>query len=319
MTDPGGVALIVNPVKSRASEAVARVCAACLQQGRQAPMVLETTPAAPGADQARAALAAGVTAVIAAGGDGTVREVASVLAGTGTPLGILPLGTGNLLARNLGLRPGDLALHVSIALEGKDRAIDVARADLRQAGGESSHIFLVMAGLGLDARVVDATRDRLKRRLGWLAYGEASLRHLLHCSQRVTVQVDDQPEETRNVQTVLIGNCGLVPGGVRVFPQARPDNGVLEVVIAAPLTPLGWLPIAGSVLSGNRLGVATLQHRTAQVIEVRPASPTRMQLDGDVFPGVERARIHIEAGALRVRTVPPVPSQPGFPWRQHSP
>ena len=111
---------------------------------------------------------------IAAGGDGTVRAVAEVLAGTAVPLALLPSGTGNLLARNLKLTLNDTADSLRTAFAGKQREIDVARIDIRRRDDSTdSHVFLVMAGTGLDAQIMDNTDDDVKKKVGWLAYAHA--------------------------------------------------------------------------------------------------------------------------------------------------
>ena len=301
MTSALQVGLVVNPVKLHASRAIERVRAACAEAGWPEPMVRTTTLLEPGAAQARALCAAGASLVIAAGGDGTVREVATALAGGVVPLAVLPLGTGNLLARNLGLRPGQLGPNITIALHGVDGQIDVGRVTVTQELGVSEHIFLVMAGIGLDARVVGSTRAYLKRRLGWIAYGEAAARHLFARSGPISVTIDGAGEQHHIVQSVLVGNCPRIPGGLRFFPAARYDDGVLDVVIVAPRTPLGWIPIAGQVLTGRGRSGKGLQYHPARTISLRPLVPAAMQLDGDVLPNVQAALIRIDHHALQIR------------------
>src|SRR5260221_12235374 len=128
--------------------------------GGDEPLWLETTREDPGTGQARSAVSAGAGLVLACGGDGTVAACAEGVTGTGVPLAIIPMGTGNLLARNIGL-PAGLDEALAVALGGADRAID--------AGRVNGALFVVMAGLGLDARMLSGTSDPLKKRLGWLA------------------------------------------------------------------------------------------------------------------------------------------------------
>lgn len=118
--------------------------------------------------------------VIVAGGDGTVGAVAETVHGTSTRLAIVPAGTGNLLARNLGLPITDLERCVAAAFAGAERKIDVAQAELERADGtREQRTFLVMAGIGLDARMALATNAGLKKRLGWLAYTDPIARSVL--------------------------------------------------------------------------------------------------------------------------------------------
>src|SRR6478752_2990671 len=155
------------------------------------PLWYETTVADPGVGQARKAVAEGADVVVAIGGDGTVRAVAEGLVGTGIPMGLMPLGTGNLLARNLDLPLSDPLEAMRIALDGRDRTIDVgwlkvitweSEVDGGTADPETEalrdYLFLVIAGLGFDAAMVADTDEQLKRRVGWIAYFVAGFKHL---------------------------------------------------------------------------------------------------------------------------------------------
>ena len=155
-------ALVYNPVKID-REAVATSLSAIESEAGWAPTLwLETSVEDPGQGQARQARDEGVDVVIAAGGDGTVRAVAEALRGSALPLALLPSGTGNLLARNLELTLDDLDHSLRVALTGQDRPIDAAVMTLQREGGErETHTFVVMAGMGLDARMLSETDDDL--------------------------------------------------------------------------------------------------------------------------------------------------------------
>ena len=141
----------------------------------------------------RRAVAAGASLVFAAGGDGTVRACAEALAGTGVPLAIVPLGTANLTARALGVPSrGDRA--VDAGFGGRDHAIDLGHLTLIEGGTW----FTAMAGIGLDAAVVAAAGERLKRRLGWAAYAAAGVRRLGLPPREFTIRPDgDEPLRRR--------------------------------------------------------------------------------------------------------------------------
>src|SRR6185312_7567763 len=104
---------------------------------------------------------------MACGGDGTVRTVAEALAGTGVPLGLIPAGTGNLLARNLDMNLDDMGAATRVALAGDDRAVDVGRITIDDGSGPGEEqVFLVMAGMGFDATIMETAPEALKARVG---------------------------------------------------------------------------------------------------------------------------------------------------------
>ncbi|HEY8281601.1 MAG TPA: diacylglycerol kinase family protein, partial [Leifsonia sp.] len=167
-------AVVANPVKVDLDDLRASVDAAAQRHGWGETLWFETTEDDPGEGQTREALESGADMVIAAGGDGTVRTVAEVLHGTDASLALLPSGTGNLLARNLDLTLDDADHALETAFGGRDRKIDVAVADIRgEDGTVRRHSYLVMAGLGIDAKMLVATDDDLKAKAGWLAYVKA--------------------------------------------------------------------------------------------------------------------------------------------------
>src|SRR5262245_47767659 len=174
-------AFIVNPVGVADLDAFREKAAASLaRRGWAEPTWWETTPDDPGGGVAAKTVHERPDLVILAGGDGTVRACAGVLAGTGIPVGVLGFGTGNLLARNLGL-PTDLTGGLDCALDGVDR-----RIDLGTVGDER---FAVMAGVGLDAGMVERTPAWLKAKIGWPAYVVGIVRKLLDRPMRARIRI----------------------------------------------------------------------------------------------------------------------------------
>jgi YegS/Rv2252/BmrU family lipid kinase len=289
-----GAALVVNPVKVDDVEALTRALAErCAVAGWPEPLVIETTEDDPGTAMARQGVEAGVDVVVVAGGDGTVRAVADGLAGTGVAMAVVPQGTGNLLARNL-----DLAMNVEDALDaavdGVDRTFDIGRLDDGTA-------FTVMAGAGFDAATMREAPEGLKSAVGWPAYIVGGIRSLRRSHVRVELRVDDDPPVRARVRTVLIGNLGMLQGGVDLMPDARPDDGLLDVALVAPNGLFDWLVLLVNGLRGRPSPGRRLQTWQGRRIDVRLRRPQPRQVDGDLIADGVRLRAAIEPGALVVR------------------
>jgi diacylglycerol kinase family enzyme/membrane-associated phospholipid phosphatase len=291
------LAVILNPIKIDADPFKVRVNAAVQAAGWDEPLWFETTVDDAGASMARAAVAAGADMVVAAGGDGTVRVVCSEMAGTGVPVGVVPAGTGNLLARNLAVPlVHDLALHT--VLHGQDRAIDIVRIE----GDELAPThFVVMAGLGLDAAIMDGAHEALKARIGWPAYVVAGARQLRYPAVRVDISVDGAPPVRRRARTVVIGNVGSLQAGIPLLPDALIDDGVLDVVVIAPRRLFGWVGLSIRVLTRHRRTDDRLDRFTGKSVVITAASSTPRQLDGDTVGAGTELRAEIVPGRLLVR------------------
>jgi diacylglycerol kinase (ATP) len=276
-----------------------------VELGWARPVWLETTPDDSGLGQGRVALRAGAHAVLAYGGDGTVRAVATALIGTNVPLGLLPAGTGNLLARNLAIPFADLDAALTVALTGIDRSIDVGRVEV-DVSGEDEHpraeTFLVMAGLGFDAEVMATVEHRLKARVGWWAYVVAGARRMRGGQTKVLLSLDGAEAVRRRLRSVIVGNCGELTGGVRLMPEAKIDDGWLDVVVVAPRGVVGWLAVTGAVLTRSRWGHPVVEHFRCRRIEVTAEKPLHVQLDGDPAGEARVLRAEIQPGTLVVRT-----------------
>ncbi len=305
---PPFAAVVANPTKVDDVGARQRwMRTASADLGWDPPMWLETTPADIGAGQTRAAVEAGAAVVIAYGGDGTVRAVASTLAGTGVPLALLPAGTGNLLARNLNVAVTDLGDALRTALSWSERKVDVGRVEIDLSGEDHaprSETFLVMAGLGFDAEVMASVGPRLKERVGWWAYVVTGLQLMRGRKTKVVLRMDDREPVHRNMRSVIVGNCGELTGGVRLMPDAKLDDGWLDVVVVSAGGVVGWAAVIGAVLTRSRRGHPVVEHFRCREIEIRAETPQQVQLDGDPAGEARVLRARVDPLALVVRVAP---------------
>ena len=312
------IVVVYNPVKVDVKQLQVHVSA-------QAPASthiewVETTPEDAGYSQACDAVRKGADMVVAAGGDGTVRLVASALAETGVVLGILPAGTGNLLARNLNLslEPEAAARRL---VSGADSIIDMCEAELTRMDGSTETMrFAVMAGVGADAQMIENTDEDLKGRIGQVAYLPAVLRALGGGnSVEATFTFDNQRVEKKRLHTLIIGNCGDVYSNVPLLPHARPDDGRLDLVVIAPRSAFGWLRISASIAMNtlvrlwnrdprnarNQMNVPrppnALTYEKGKRVSVTFAAPEIFEVDGDPVGRVSAATVNIMPAALVVR------------------
>jgi YegS/Rv2252/BmrU family lipid kinase len=285
-------AVIVNPTKLDDSESFrTRVRQIMDDHGWKDPLWLETTVDDPGQGQARSAVEAGADLVVACGGDGTVTACAEGVADTGVPLGIIPLGTGNLLARNVGL-PMGLDEALAVAIGDVQQAIDVGRVN--------GSLFVVMAGLGLDARMLSTTSDRLKKRLGWLAYAISAVRHLEDRPARVTVIADGGQRRRMRASALIVGNVGWLRGGLPLLPDARPDDGKLDAVVVAARGLTGWLAAFTDILLRRPASSGLYRLQFAQ-LRVTLDREQPWELDGEVMGATRQLTVDAQPGGLLLR------------------
>ncbi|WP_246000276.1 diacylglycerol kinase family protein [Nocardioides pocheonensis] len=292
------VAAILNPVKVD-DPAGFRVMVEkmALESGWQQVSWWETTVEDTGYQMAHEAAVSGADLVLAIGGDGTIRAVCEELAGTGIPVGIVPAGTGNLLARNLSI-PLYLRAAVDVGLNGQDRAIDMVRV----TGDEMEDAtFLVMAGMGFDAAIMEGVNETFKQKVGWLAYVWSALKALMFPAIRVEVSVDGGPFTRHRARTLVIGNVGHLQAGMPLIPDAAIDDGQLDVVMLYPRRFLSWVPIAARVLTRNKRTDETITRMTGREVIVRTQAPAPRQLDGDLIAPGKELRAECIHGRLLVR------------------
>lgn len=304
-------AIIVNPTKFDDEAAAAKtresIEAVCREHGWEPPAWIETTPDDPGAGQARQAIDDGADLICPLGGDGTVRAVAAALVDSDVPMGLLPGGTGNLLARNLELPIESVEEALTVALTGRDDRIDVGTINVIAPGDtqdtEHDYYFLVMAGMGFDATVMADAPEQLKAQFGWPAYVVAGIKHLGSDRFGVQVKIDDQPRFGRRVRTVVVGNVGHLQGGVELLPEAEVDDGELDVVMLSPKGVLGWAGVLGHIVTRKRRGHPRIEHHRVRTMSLRLTEAQEVQLDGDpIGPGTV-LRFGVKPACLRVRIV----------------
>lgn len=278
----------------------------------------ETTEDDPGRGAAQAAVEAGAEVVLAAGGDGTVRAVAEYLAdaNSAAELAVIPLGTGNLLARNLGVPLNDLTAAFERAFERESQPLDIGWAEVELADRTERAAFAVMAGFGIDAHMITETNDDLKDKAGWLAYVE-SLGRALDASEVIDVQlsIGEAAAKSEAAHTLIIGNCGTLQGGITLLPDADPSDGELDLLVLSADSFAGWADTARNLvwdnglkrLFGGKAAEETAQssdsasHRRFTNLVLELAEPRVFEVDGDVIGESSRVSVSIQAAAVRVR------------------
>jgi diacylglycerol kinase family enzyme len=270
-------AVVVNPAKVTDLHNFRETVDGALEAaGWPVPTWYETTVKDPGRGQAEAAVKAGAEVVFACGGDGTVMACVTALAGTDVALAVLPQGTGNLLAANLGLS-NELVAGLEVAIERGMRRLDV--------GVVGDRCFAVMAGMGFDAQMLDSTSETTKKRIGWPAYLVGAARHLRDRPMRVSIRLDGGPPLRRRARSVLVANVGRLQGGVRLLTAAEPDDGWFDVAVLTPRTLGHWLAM-GWALVRRRGSVPRMEVLRAREVEITSNRSQPRQLDGDLIePG----------------------------------
>ncbi len=296
--EPPRAAVIVNPVKVGDGAAFRRkVTKALDSRGFAETLWLETTESDSGHAMAKQAVVEEVDLVLVAGGDGTVRVVCAQLARTGIPVAVVPAGTGNLLARNLGI-PMDLDDALYRLLDGHDRTIDLVEVHGDEL--DTDH-FAVMAGLGLDAAIIDDAPADLKKRIGWPAYLVSAVKNINHPSVRVQITVDDKDPIERRARTVVIGNVGHLQANIPLLPDAEPDDGTIDVIVIAPRRVTQWPRLIVRVLTRQRRSDVYLERFTGERVEITADGDVRRQLDGDAIGSGQTIVAQVQPGALVVR------------------
>jgi diacylglycerol kinase (ATP) len=311
-------AIVYNPIKVDLDALRSAVKDAAFDAGWGETLWFETSVEDVGQGVTKQAIDQGVELVIAAGGDGTVRAVAEAVRGTGVRLGLLPSGTGNLLARNLKLTLNDLPGALTAAFTGTDRAIDLGVIDIERADRtRDRHSYVVMAGLGIDAKMIKNTDDDLKAKAGWAAYVNAIVKSLRDPDElHLRLRLDDGEERRATVHTLIVANCGSLPANILLVPEAVIDDGLFDLMLMRPGGIIGWIKVwtkvawtngvvrrtkAGRALAGEHRNDHSLSYQTGTTLTARFSKPEEIELDGDAFGEAVAFKTWIEPGALVVK------------------
>ena len=243
-----------------------------------------------GPKPARQALHDGAEVVFVWGGDGTLRHCLSVLAGSDAALAVLPAGTGNLFAANFDI-PTDIEAAVRVGLHGDRRMVDVGSFD--------DESFAVMAGVGFDAEVMRAP-EGLKRRAGRAAYFYSGARSLRSEPFNAHIETDGTDWYEGPASCVLLGNLGDLFGGLRVFPDAAPDDGMLELGVVTADGAVQWLRTLARTVAGDPTESPFVQATRAKQVKVTLDREVRYELDGDEGERITSFQADIEPGVLRL-------------------
>jgi diacylglycerol kinase (ATP) len=241
--------------------------------------------------RAKEAIKDGADLVFAWGGDGTVQRCVDALAGTDAALAILPAGTSNLLATSLGI-PKDLKEAVTIGIEGRRRVLDT--------GTVNGEHFAVMAGAGLDALLVGEADSGLKDRVGRAAYVYTGARNLNVEPMQVEIHVDGHRLFTGTTTCVLVGNTSELIGGVDVFEDSRPDDGLLDIGIVTAEGPLEWLRTVASTVIHRADRSPFVKTAHGKTILVDFGQPTAYELDGGNRDPAPTLRFEIHPASITV-------------------
>jgi diacylglycerol kinase (ATP) len=329
-TEQRTAAVIYNPVKVHLPTLKRTVNRYQREAGWAETKWYATSEEDPGGGMAREALDAGADVIAAAGGDGTVRAVAEVVHGSDAALALLPSGTGNLLARNIPAPIDDLGASAHTIFHGEDRPIDFGTVGVeRKDGSREQFGFLVMAGLGLDARMLANTNDDLKKKVGWLAYVDSLVRSLRDASAfEFRYRLDGESNRSVRAHSLIVGNCGMLQAGATLLPDAEIDDGVFDIVVMRPRGVFGWLRIAARMLwenailrsvrrsalgkteIGKRIVTKAREERPLRYLRgeeftARLERPDEFEIDGDPVGEVVAFRARIDPGGLTVRVAGP--------------
>ena len=241
--------------------------------------------------QVKKMLKEGVELIFVWGGDGMVRRAIDTVVGTAVTLAILPAGTANLFATNLGI-PKDLEEAVKIGLSGSRRQLDVGQMNREHFG--------VMAGTGLDALMIRDADAGLKDKVGRLAYVWTGAKNVRKSSVKMRIEVDGARWFKGKASCLLIGNVGDVIGGISAFPDARPDDGRLDIGVVTASGALDWVRTLARSAIGDVEGSPFVETTTGGKIDIRLDKSLPYEIDGGARKKTKRLKCKVVPGAITV-------------------
>ena len=271
-------------------------------RGWERALWLETTSDDPGRAMTEQAVRENVDLVLGAGGDGTIRVICSGLAHTGIPFGLIPAGTGNLLARNIGI-PLDEVAALGVAFDGVDKAVDLVRL---QVDDQPPDHFAVMAGIGLDAVIMERADPKMKKAVGSAAYFVSAAQNANRPAMHATIAVDDQPAFRRRAHLIVVGNVGFLLANIQLIPGARADDGMLDVLVASPRALRDWVRLTTRVLTRRHQPDDQLDRLRGRRVTITVEERDQVQLDGDTVGNCNRLTAEVVPGALQLRVPRPL-------------
>jgi diacylglycerol kinase (ATP) len=260
-------------------------------EGIADPMWYEVSKSRKAPKQVRHALDDGAELIFVWGGDGMLQRCVDVLATTGATMAILPAGTSNLFASNLGI-PQNIEEAVRIGLHGARRTLDVGRMN-----GER---FCVMAGAGFDARMIRDADGGLKDRIGRAAYVWAGAKNLTAKPFRARIRVDGTPWFKGKASSILLGNVGDLFGGIKAFEGARPDDGKLELGVVTADGLLEWTRTIARTAAGTSSKSPFVQTTQARSVDVQLDRKVLYELDGGDREKAKSLEVEVEPAAITV-------------------
>ena len=309
-------AFIVNPSKPQAEARRLHIQRFCEAKGLNRIRFYDTQLDKDGRVCALEALEDGADVVIAVGGDGTVRTVASASPAPAMRWASSPSAPATCFARNMGVPVDDIDAALTVATSHGSRLVDMGRLTLLDhPEDDHGHAFLIIAGIGFDAAMIDDTNPELKANISWLAYFVGGVKNLFAPKFRGTLTVTSADGSTHTIKnldfrTVMAGNCGQIPM-FSLMPAASYDDGLLDFeIIDTTGGILGWANLFGDVVHQTIIGKpeqnplstnSTIEQVQGVSAEITLEKPAKAQVDGDMLPETKHIRFSVDHRALIVR------------------